>query len=146
MVRKRFYMRRHSQFANHRFSVPAVRTWATATLVLVTLASCTLRRGMKDVQLKYNALTEIAERSFHEPLLLSAGDRSRDLEAALLQPAVARDHALAAVPEFQELLTRTVEAVRDARTAATEVDPDSLWQARTRISYRCQECHDRFRK
>ncbi len=100
---------------------------------------------MTIVQTRFTALSEAQERGLREPANFEIRELGRSLERALLDERIIRANAFADETEFQSLLAETVDAVRSIQHRAKAFDAAELWDARSEISYSCQNCHDRYR-
>lgn len=118
-------------------------------LSLLCLASCariTLREAMQEVQKKYFALARTMEAGLEEPRNFDVRDRTAELRRALSDPAIREGNRFAHEEEFQRLLARAIDAVEKVYEVADTFDAYALFGTRDNISYRCQDCHDRYRR
>ncbi len=101
---------------------------------------------MQDVQNKYITLTQTLETGLEEPKNFEARRRADDLRAALENPTIRTGHRFAREEQFQMLLAEAIDAVEKVNIEANGFDPYELWSVRDNISYRCQDCHDVYRR
>ncbi len=101
---------------------------------------------MQQVQERYVSLARTLEAGLEEPKNFVARERASELRQALEHAAIRSGHNSAENPQFQQLLAETIETIEQVHVEADRFDADGLWQMRESISYRCQGCHDRFRR
>lgn len=126
-----------------------MRTAGLLFILIPLLPSCaqiTLREAMQDVQKNYVQLARTLEAGLHEPKNFEARRRARDLREALMSPAIRTGHAFATEEDFQRLLAEALDAVDQVSVQAKRFDAYELWSTRDNISYRCQDCHDVYRR
>ncbi|MBI4600469.1 MAG: hypothetical protein HY721_00775 [Planctomycetes bacterium] len=118
---------------------------ALAAILALALGGCAqiaLRSAMDRVQRRAKHLSDELERGDN----FRVREAALDLRAAFEARAVKVDSPHAPDPEYQRLLAEAVRLTDEVEAAARKFDKRALGDLRSRISARCDACHEVFRR